>query len=154
MKRSDAIAHIFLIAFGVVLSLMAFKLGLGALSDPGPGFLPFYTGVLISLLSVLDLGRLTRLVRFNGDPAAISPAVNYKRAVYVVLILLFYSLLLEKLGYPITTFLAMLLLFSIYERKRWWTAAVGSIMVTGITYVVFYVLLNVQLPVGFLGLRG
>jgi hypothetical protein len=39
MKRSDAIAHIFLTAIGMVLSLMAFKLGLGAMSDQGPGFL-------------------------------------------------------------------------------------------------------------------
>ena len=153
MKRSDAIAHIFLVAFGMVLSLMALKLGLGAMSDPGPGFLPFYTGVLISLLSLLNLGRLTRLKRVNEDPAAISPALNYKRAVYVVLILLFYSILLEKLGYLITTFLAMLLLFSIYERKRWWIAATGSIVVTVITYVVFYVLLKVQLPEGVWGFR-
>jgi putative tricarboxylic transport membrane protein len=153
MKRSDAIAHIFLTAFGMVLSLMAFKLGLGAMSDPGPGFLPFYTGVIISLLSLFNLGRLARLGRVNEDPAAISPAINCKRAVYVVLILFFYSILLEKLGYLITTFLAMLLLFGIYERKRWWVAVVGSIIVTVITYVVFHVLLNVQLPEGFWRLR-
>ena len=153
MKRSDAIAHVFLTAFGIFLSLMAFKLGLGAMSDPGPGFLPFYTGVIISLLSLLNLGRLTRLGRVNEDPAAISPAISCKRAVYVVLILFFYSILLEKLGYLITTFLAMLLLFSFYERKRWWVAAVGSIIVTVITYVVFHVLLNVQLPEGFWRLR-
>jgi Na+/pantothenate symporter len=61
--------------------------------------------------------------------------------------------LLEKLGYLITTFLAMLLLFGIYERKRWWVALVGSIIVTVITYVVFHVLLNVQLPEGFWRLR-
>jgi hypothetical protein len=96
MKRSDAIAHIFLTAFGMVLSLMAFKLGLGAMSDPGPGFLPFYTGVIISLLSLFNLGRLARLGRVNEDPAAISPAINCKRAVYVVLILFFYSILLES----------------------------------------------------------
>jgi putative tricarboxylic transport membrane protein len=151
MKRAEVIASILWMTLGVVISLGALRLGLGAPSDPGSGFLPFWTGALISLLGLLQLGRMVLEKGRDDSQALIRAAVGWKRPTCVVLTLAFYSLLLTHLGYLVTTFFTMLVLFSLYDRRRWGLVSAGSILVTIITYVVFHQLLKVQLPAGLLG---
>lgn len=154
MKRADVTACLFWMALGGALCLGALKLGLGAPSDPGSGFLPFGTGILISLLGLLQLGRLFFGTARDDAPAAIRSAGDWKRPARVVATLTLYGLVLSHLGYLVATFFAMLALFSIYDRRRWALASAGSLLVTVITYVVFHELLRVQLPAGLLGFGG
>ena len=154
MKRAEVIADMLWTALGVALCLGALKLGLGTPSDPASGFLPFGTGVLISLLGLLQLGTLFfGKGRDNGQAAAWS-ASGWQRPACVVATLTLYGLFLSYFGYLVATFFAMLVLFSIYDRRRWGWASAGSLLVTLITYVVFHELLNVQLPAGLLGFGG
>jgi hypothetical protein len=46
----------------------------------------------------------------------------------------------------------MLVLFSVYERRKWWVVGTSTLLVIGITYLVFHHWLKVQFPVGFLGI--
>ena len=154
MKRADVIACLFWMALGGALCMGALKLGLGTPSDPASGFLPFWTGLLISLLGLLQLGTLFFGKGRDEGQAAAWPAPGWKRPACVVATLALYGLFLSYFGYLVATFFAMLVLFSIYDRRRWGWASAGSLLVTLITYVVFRELLSVQLPVGLLGFGG
>jgi putative tricarboxylic transport membrane protein len=154
MKRADVIACLLWMALGTALWMGALRLDLGSPSDPGSGFLPFGTGILISLLGFVQLGVLFFGKARDDDHAAISVAADRKRPAWVVVILALYGLSLSHLGYLVATFFAMLGLFSIYGRRRWGLASAGSLLVTIITYVVFHELLSVQLPAGLLKFGG
>lgn len=154
MKRADVIANLFWMALGAALCLGALKLGLGDPGDPGSGFLPFGTGILISALGLLQLAALAFRKGRGGAPAATGAAADWKRPAAVVATLVLYGLALSSLGYLVATFFAMLVLFSIYDLRRWALASAGSLLVTLGTYVVFHGLLKVQLPAGLLGFGG
>jgi hypothetical protein len=152
MKRAEATASSLWAALGAALCLASFKLGMGTPSDPGSGFLPFWTGSLISFFSLLQLvGILFRKGR-DGRPAATRATGTWRRPACLILTLALQGLLLAYLGYLVTTFFAMLVLFTIYDRRRWVLASAGSALVTIMTYVVFHQLLRVHLPVGILGI--
>ena len=70
----------------------------------------------------------------------------------MVLAVFVYALLLPHLGYLIATFILMVVLFSLYDRRRWAVVIPASLMVIGITYLVFQVCLKVQFPTGFFGI--
>lgn len=154
MKHAEVIASVSWMTLGVALCMGALKLGLGAPSDPGSGFLPFGTGLLISLLGFLQLGTLFFAKGRDDGQAAIRAAADWKRPACVVGTLTLYGLFLPYLGYLVATFLAMLVLFSIYDRRRWRLACAGSLLVTILTYVIFHELLRVQLPAGLLRFGG
>jgi len=154
MKHAEVTASVSWLTLGVALCMGALQLGLGAPSDPGSGFLPFGTGLLIALLALLQLGTLLFGKGRDDGQTTIRPAADWKRPACVVVMLALYGVFLPHLGYLVATFFAMLGLFSIYDRRRWGWASAGSLLVTIITYAVFYGLLSVQLPAGLLRFGG
>ena len=151
-RRAEQIACVFWVVLSAALCVKAVALKLGSPSDPGPGFLPFGTGALMGILALSHLAKVSRPSNetVRGEP--IWAGFMWKRCVWVVLAVFFYALLLPYLGYVVTTFFFMLVLFSLYGRKKWWLVAVGSLFVIGVTYYVFHVWLQVQFPSGFLGI--
>jgi putative tricarboxylic transport membrane protein len=154
MKLAHVIACVFWISLGVALSMGGLGLGLGAPSDPGSGFLPFWTGILISLLGIMQLGTLCFWKSRDDSQTSTRAAIEWKRPACFVVILTLYGLFMPYLGYLVATFFALLGLFSIYDRRRWGWVSVGSLIVTIATFVVFHELLRVQLPAGILRFGG
>jgi hypothetical protein len=152
MKRANTIASILWVGLGFSMCLGALKLGLGTPSDPGSGFLPFGTGMLVSILGFQQLWVVFRKQHSDDGQSSIKGAANWKRPACVVAILAFYGVLLPHLGYLVATFLAMLGLFTIYDHRRWGLASAGSLFITILTYVLFHEFLSVQLPAGLLRL--
>jgi hypothetical protein len=154
MKRAEVLANILWVGLGCALCLGSLKLGLGTPGDPSPGFLPFGTGMLISVLGFLQLGMLVFKKGRDDGQASIRAVTDWKRPACVVVILALYGLLLPHLGYLVATFFVMLGLFSICGHGRWKLASIGSLLVTIMTYVIFHELLRVQLPAGLLRFGG
>ena len=61
-----------------------------------------------------------------------------------------YALLLEKLGFLITAFLFLFVLFSAFDSRRWFFALGVSLLTISITYTLFVLVLRVELPSGLL----
>jgi hypothetical protein len=72
-------------------------------------------------------------------------------AVMVIGMLVFYGLVLDKVGFVLSTFLLMSGLFAI-GRVRFWVAIISGLVTTIASLVLFRYLLEVQLPRGVLGL--
>jgi putative tricarboxylic transport membrane protein len=148
MRAAEQIACLFWILISVGVCVGAIGLKLGTPSAPGPGFLPFGTGALMGILSVAHLLKVTFAPADTGANRFLGTELNWRRSLAAVLSILFYALLLPHLGYLLTTFLLMVVLFSLYERRNWWRIGLASILVIGVTYLVFHIWLKVQFPSG------
>jgi ABC-type glycerol-3-phosphate transport system permease component len=127
----------------------AIGLKLGTPSDPGPGFLPFGTGALLGILALVHLLKVSVVVSNGKNEEFLRQEVKWRSTLVVVLAVLVYALLLPFLGYLIATFILMVVLFSLNDRRKWSLVIPASLLVIGITYFVFHVWLKVQFPPGY-----
>jgi cytochrome b561 len=137
-----------LIAVFVLLSSL--RLGVGALRDPGPGFVLFWSSMGLALLSFVLLGvALFRKEQADRCPDSMN-RTERRNAAIVVAVLIVYCGLLPKLGYCISTFLLMAVLFGLGRMKPW-RIALSSLSAVLLSYYLFAQLLRTPLPRGVWG---
>ena len=152
--RDFAVAAVLLV-LAALAAWEASRLGIGEWSHPGPGFLPFYLGLILALVA---LGLLLQGARRGKDakpteeapPSVEAPNAQRRRSkvLWTLAALAAYAFSLEPAGYLLATFLFLLFLFRVVEPRRWRAALGGSFAATALTYALFY-LLRVRLPSGF-----
>ena len=141
----DLVSGLFWLAVAIFAVLQGLSLNLGNLNRPGPGFFPFWGGVVLGVLSVVLIVR-------SGRRGTARPSIRLESSKLFVVVgaLLAYLLLLEPLGFVAVTFLFLLLLFRL-ERRGWGFSAVSAALGTLASYVLFQVWLRTQLPTGPFG---
>ena len=150
MGKADRISGFFWLFFSVFGSYHSYKLGLGSLHQPGPGFLFFWTGIIVALLSASLIVRTFRRQTGGSEAASFPGRWRVSKVVFVLIALFVYALLMERLGFVIVTLLLFLFLLGIVEKKRWLFSVPVSFAVTILSYLVFEVALQSQLPKGLL----
>jgi len=150
MGKADRISGLFWLLFSIFGSYHSYKLGLGTLYAPGPGFLFFWTGIVIGLLSLTVILASFRKLSDSKVKETIFGKGNVTKVPFVLVSLFLYCLLMERLGFLIVTLLLFLYLLGVIEKKRWSFTVVVSFIVTIISYLVFEVGLQSQLPKGLL----
>jgi putative tricarboxylic transport membrane protein len=145
MARADAVATGGVLLLATVAVHEAGKLALGTVGNPGPGFLPWWAGVTLGLVTLVRLGQIW----ISGPKPETGGPVRRVMAVWgLVVALAAYVAVLERIGYPLSTFLLVLFLLRLVEPRRW-TVALGVAAVAAIgSFVVFAVWLGVPLPPG------
>jgi hypothetical protein len=148
--NADKAGSLFWLLVAIVVSVGAFRLGLGNFRVPSIGFMPFGAAVLLGLLSFVSfLQAVTKEKAVKSAP--LFRGTLWPRVVFAFAALLAYAQAIPLGGYNITTFLLMTFLFWIVERQKMWKVVVYALMTTAITYYVFSKWLNCQFPVGPLG---
>lgn len=139
------------IGIGIGICLISWQFGPGSLAEPGSGFIGFVSGLfLVGVGVVMVLPRsLSKISPLSGS-ASDSPfrISSWPRLVYTVALLLAYGLLLDILGYIVTTFLVMWGLFYDRQKRNWVSSCFVSLVSVGATYLVFEVWLLCQFPRG------
>jgi putative tricarboxylic transport membrane protein len=148
MAKADRISGFFWLIFSLFVSYHSYKLGLGTLHRPGPGFLYFWTGIAVGILSLSIILRSFRKLPLDEATDSIFRKKNAAKIVLVLLSLFLYGLLIERVGFLILTLLLFLFLLGVIEKKRWSFTLLVSLIVTVISYLVFEVGLQSQLPKG------
>jgi hypothetical protein len=153
-KQREMSEGIFWVVIGGMICILALQYGLGSFRAPGPGFVAFLSGILIGgvgavmiLSKSISMGRAKETTR--GADLGI-PAVSRGRLAYTIMFLLAYAILMDPLGYILSTFLVMFGLFFDWEKRNWFWSAFFSITVSLVSYLVFEVWLHCQLPRGIL----
>ena len=151
MSLRNQWSGLFWLVFSIFVCVEAIRMGTGSFSSPGPGLLPFWSGVVVGTLAILLLvvGTLTR--EEGGKIKNLWRGMNWRTVILVSASLVIYCILLPRLGFLITTFGLMTLLFSIVKRSRLWIQMFTALVTVLVTYVTFYVWLGVQLPKGLFG---
>jgi len=118
---------------------------------PGAGFLPFWLGALMALLSIL---LLVNAFRPSVKPPT-KPVFPSGRTLLslgaVIAGLTVYILTLEILGFLVGTALLTGYLLGFVEREKWYTTVLVAVLNSAGLYVVFQVLLGVNLPANRFG---
>jgi len=151
MKRYQIGSAVFLLLFGAIICWEARKLDMGRIVKPGPGFFPFWLGMAMVIVSLALIIQFRR-AKAEGPTPGLWKGLRWEKILYTLSALLFYAFFLEFLGYIIATFLLMFFLFRAIEGQRWSVVIFGSIVTSLVTYSLFKLWLQVQLPVGLWGM--
>ena len=149
VKTSDRWNGVFWLIMSIFICVESYRLGLGSYHSPGAGFLPFWTGVILATLSVL-LFILTWGAQEQGSVFA--EKTQWRSIVLALALMLAYALVIEKLGFVISTLLFVAALLRFVEHKSWSAAGATALITALATYVVFELWLQSQLPPGIFGL--
>jgi putative tricarboxylic transport membrane protein len=123
-------------------------MGLGTLHQPGPGFLFFWTGIFLSIMSLIVVIRAWITQRDEGAEKLIFGGQNLLKIILVLVFVFLYALLMETLGFIVVTLLLFLFLLGVVEKKSWVLTTLTSLAVTVGAYLIFETGLQSQLPGG------
>jgi putative tricarboxylic transport membrane protein len=153
MKKYHIIPTLFWMGLSLFVMIFSYRLGLGGFHNPGPGLTPFLLGLLLLPISLYLIIKSV-LKKGEGDKTADEgwDQTNYKKIGLVLVALFAYSFLLERLGFLITTWIFLFLLFR-SVGNRWITALVASTSTVLATYFVF-TFFGVRFPAGILRFGG
>ncbi|MFC1581021.1 tripartite tricarboxylate transporter TctB family protein [Thermodesulfobacteriota bacterium] len=152
MSKADRISGSFWLIFATIVCIASYRLGLGSLNQPGPGFIFFWIGIILCAMSLTVLLRSRRGRAIPDSGKTVSEKANVKKIILVSLSVFVYTLLLEKLGFIADTFLLFAFLLGIIEKKGWRVTLTASLLVTLAAHLVFNIWLNTQLPQGLFSL--
>lgn len=150
MRKADRISGIFWLLFSVFISIESYRLGLGNLHQPGPGFIFFWTAAAMGVLSIAVSVRAWARKKSREPEGPIFSKENFLKIVFVLFSLFLYAFFMETLGFIPVTLLLFIFLLGMIEKKRWGLTIFVSVVVTGISYLVFEIWLKSQLPKGLL----
>ena len=153
MGSRDRVSALVLLILSVAVCLGAADYGLGDFHSPGTGFFPFLLGAFIGILSLLMLARAKSERRERVGEKTLRAKGGGQRKVFCILLaLVAYALLLERLGYTPTTFLLFVILLRGIQPQRW-PVAIGAALFGSLgSYSLFQLALHVELPRGLLGM--
>ncbi|MEQ4718604.1 tripartite tricarboxylate transporter TctB family protein [Nonomuraea sp. B19D2] len=137
---SQVAAALVALAVGVAGAIGSVALGLGQLTQPGPGLWPFAISVVIVVLSA------TLVVTGRGlqDTERFSKASLLTAAGVVTLVLL--AVLLPLIGFEIPSLLLVFVWLRWLGKESWRSSIVVSVVTVAAFYLLFVVLLQVPLP--------
>lgn len=142
---------IVLIGCSILVMALSYKLDFGVFNNPGPGLMPFLASLLLLLTSLYfiislllkkgDSGKDTEYLKEQEER-------NLWRVILVASSLIVYALLLERLGYLITTSILLIILFRSVGYKLMFSLGI-SVLTVLITYL-FFTYLGLNFPAGIL----
>jgi len=154
MKRDELIGCGIVFLFGGITAILSLQMPMGTFRMAGSGLFPFCLGILLMVLSLLFL--LNLLFAKASDPPKPEIAVPPRSATKQMLQFFGASALaaagLGILGYPLTSFLLMLLLLRILGIRRPVLLITLSLVTAAASYFLFVQFLKIPLPKGLIGL--
>jgi hypothetical protein len=146
MKKREVISIFFFIAVGLLFTLGSFKYVSLSSGIPNAGFFPFLGGIILIFLSLILLVPVIRQKERSQKDRFFPQKDSLKRLLTAVVILSFYGFGLEYIGFLLTTLVFMIAILRFIEPPDWMTILITSVTATGLCYLIFKLLLKVQLP--------
>jgi putative tricarboxylic transport membrane protein len=150
MEKKDRLTSLFWAGTGLYISYEGYQLKLGTLGSPNCGFFIFWTGMVLTGLSLVLFSQTLLWPREAKDRQALWEGSRWGKGGKMMVALLLYAFGFKWLGFILSTFLLLLFLFKGLEPQKWRVALVLSAATTAVCYVVFGFFLELQFPPGFL----
>jgi putative tricarboxylic transport membrane protein len=103
MGKSDRISGSFWFLFSLFVSYESYRLGLGTVNQPGPGFLFFWTGIVIAMLAIAVVIKSFGKQTLDEVKDQAFGKKNATKVILVLVSLFVYALVMEWLGFIIST---------------------------------------------------
>ena len=153
MKKWQKVSGYLILAYALGLIYQSWDLSLGPPGQPGPGFLGFFLGIGMAILSVCLI-----FVNRGPDPPPGDPRRKpfwgpkaWLKPMIAILGLAAFVSLMPVLGTVLTMILFFFLWIKVLEKQSWLLAVMLATIGTASFYLVFGVLLRIQLPKGIFG---
>ncbi len=138
---------------GIAICIQSIRLKLWDITSPGGGFIPFLAGLIVGaiglLMFILECSKGFKKgprVNFWQNPAA------QKRIIFILGGLCAIAYLMPILGFLLSSILVTSFMLRVIERSRWVIVIGLAFAFCFLVYFLFYYLLKVNLPRGFLGI--
>jgi len=153
MKKADRIFGVIGLGLSLWFYLESTKFNYMTEFTPGPGFFPFWVGVILAILSCWLLFDTFRRLPSEADVMKILPEKNaLYRVTFIFLMLFGVRMLMPYLGFPVTVCLFVAgILFSL-ERYGIFKSIGYGIAYAAVTWVIFGHFMEMNFPKGFLGI--
>jgi putative tricarboxylic transport membrane protein len=148
IRSSELWGGLFWFALGTYVVWAGLRLGLGAVNDPGPGFVLFGLGLLtMALAASICLGAL----RDPGEPlAALWRDTRWQKVLLVVALLVAYGLAFDTVGFIIASTVLLLVLMLFIDPVRLIVAIPVALLTPPFIWYVITRYLKIQIPTGLL----
>jgi len=150
MKTLDQTSSLFWLLVSILVFAESLRIGTGTVQNPGMGFMTFGASGILGVLS-LGLFLQASLRKEDVRHKPLFAGTLWRRVLFVLAALTVYARVMPVLGYLISTFLLMSLLFWVLERKRIGFVLVYALVAMLFTHLVFSKWLNCQFPHGLFG---
>ena len=118
---------------------------------PQTGFFPTVLAILLLILAAILFGQ-----GFVGAEPGRGPdkilAEGWSRIGLTLAAMIAFALVLESLGFLLSTFFLMILLLRAIESQRWSKVVVVAVLTAIASYAIFGWILGIPLPGGLLGI--
>ncbi len=146
MRKRDRVALYCFLGFSIFIFEESWRLGLGSVHRPGPGFLPSGAALIIMILAILQL------VAARGKKVQSVESFFQKERLFKFLIVVVtcfgFGLLLYYFGLIMCTGLFVLISLRAIEPKRWGRALFISVTTAFASWLLFDYWLKIQAPKG------
>jgi uncharacterized membrane protein len=127
---------------GLFFTIVATNYPMGTAAKMGPGYFPFFLGILMTLLGLLVL------VKSLSATAAIEtiPKFNWRIIGQITGPVVLYGLLLPRMGFLVAVVVLVLVSASASKEFTWKGSLINAAFLVAFTYSVFVMGLKLQFP--------
>jgi putative tricarboxylic transport membrane protein len=142
-RTFDRIASVLFLMVGIFFIVESRKLSATAYgSEVGPDIFPLGLGIILVLLSIR---LIVETFRYPSEEKK-STGLDVKRFFIILLAAILYAVILEPVGYVLSTFLFLVVAFQTMERGKWVSTIVISALFSTGVYYLYVDLLKGTLP--------
>jgi putative tricarboxylic transport membrane protein len=150
MSKEEGSSLVWL-GLAILICIGSLRLSLGSFQNPGPGFFPFVAGLVLGVLAIavyFQARRGAASAKETNQPLWTNSS-GVKKVVLTTIALLVYAISVNYMGFLISTFIFFIFLLRTIEPQRWSLVILESLLASGISYCIFEIWLQAQLPRGF-----
>ena len=146
--RADTVTAVLALVLAGYLAYEGREMGLGHPSDPGSGYIQFWTGIIMGGLALIQLVQSLLPSADKTSLGGVFAGIRWGKVLYVVALLAVYTTALPTFGFILSTFVLLVVLFKTVEPQGWGVSVIGSALTTLTAWLVFVYWLGTQMPVG------
>lgn len=148
MSREEGSSLVWL-GIAILICIGSLRLSLGSFRNPGPGFFPFIAGLIVAVMALAIHLQSRGKTSAKGTREPLwADKKRIQKMVLTTLALLAYGVGMDYLGFLVSTFLFLAFLLRMIEPQRWSLVLLESALASGISYLIFDIWLQAQLPKG------
>lgn len=139
MLHSHRLGPLIILIVSMLFLFASLPLTLGSLSRPGPGLWPLFIASLTAVLAILTGFHARKNEEYFDRKGLL-------RVGYLLVALVAFPYLFDVIGFAAPSILLIVFMMRFLSKEPWVKSIAVAVITTGITYVLFGVLLNVRLP--------
>jgi hypothetical protein len=146
--NNDQVSSGIWLLVSLIICFASLQYKVGTFSSPGSGFLPLLSGMAMALFAAIGFIGATLRKRRGETWRSFLKGLRWEKALIILASLFAYALLLDFIGFSLSTLLFIGFLLRVVIPQRWSLVIGGSVSTTVASYIVFEVLLKAQMPKG------